>query len=431
MTRPQSGPAWLGFLILLSLVVAACGQVTPLPGGPTPTVTVPPGLPVVVTLAGRVDQDTLAFLDEQIAAFEAANPDVRVEILSTPRDAAERQEWFATRLQQRDRTVDILLLDETWLTRFAANGWLAPLDAYARLYGVRTDDFFPATVQANTIAGRLMALPWAADVGVLYFRRDLLDRYGYDPPATWADLQRIALDLKAREGVPYGFVWQGALYESLTCNVLEYVWAYGGDVLDESGKVVFASPQTRAALQQMRDMVASGASPQEITTYNEGKSLRAFENGEAAFLRTWSYAWNQLNAADSPAAGKAGVAPLPASCLAGQSLALSASSLHPGQAFRFMAFLVGYEQQVQLARQTGQRPTLAAAYRHQALAGDPFFSSLSAALAVAHPRPQTAAYPQVSEAISSEVNRMLAGQQDAVTTAANVQQRIEAVLPRP
>ncbi len=431
MTRPQPGPAWIGPLILIGLLAAGCGPALPPSAGPTPTVTIPPGLPVVVTLAGRFDQDTLAFLDGQIALFEAANPDIKVEIIHVPGNLAERREWFAARLGQGDRTADLLLLDTAWLAGFAAGGWLAPLDEYTRLYGVTTDGFWPATVQAHTIAGRLVALPWTADGGLLYFRADLLDRYGYAPPATWADLQRLALDLKAREGLPYGFVWQGAASDSLTCNALEYVWAYGGDVLDERGNVLFDSPQTRAALQQMGDMVASGASPQDITTYGEGQSLHTFQNGEAAFLRHWSYAWGRLHAADSPVAGRVGVAPLPASCLMGQSLALSAFSLHPDQAFRFMAFLVGYEPQVQLALQTGQPPALATAYQHRALAGDPFFGNLPTALATARPRPRTAGFPQASEAIYTEVYRMLAGQQDAAVTAANIRQRLQAVLRGP
>lgn len=431
MTRPRPGPAWIGPLVLIGLLVAGCGPALPPSAGPPPTVTVPPGLALVITLAARVDQNTLAFLDEQIATFEAANPEIRVEIITVRGNAAERQEWFAAHLQQGDRTVDLLLLDETWLAGFSARGWLAPLDEYTRLYGVEVDRFLPAAVSASTVAGRLVALPWIADDGLLYFRADLLNKYGYAPPATWADLQRLALDLKAREGLPYGFVWQGAASESLTCNALEYVWAGGGDVLDERGNVIFDSPQVRAALQQMSDMVASGASPQEITTYEEGKSLRTFQSGEAAFLRDRSYAWGRLNAADSPVAGRVGVAPLPASCLAGQSLALSAFSLHPDQAFRFMAFLVGYDRQVRLALQTGRPPALATAYQHQALAGDPFFASLPAALAVARPRPRMADFSQVSEAIYTEVNRMLAGQQDAAATAARVQGRIQAVLRGP
>jgi ABC-type glycerol-3-phosphate transport system substrate-binding protein len=228
-------------------------------------------------------------------------------------------------------------------------------------------------------------------------------------------------------------VWQGAAYESLTCNTLEHVWAFDGRVLDESGQVAFDSPQTRAALQQMADLVTSGASPQEIATYREGTALAAFQEGDAALMRNWSYAWAILNERGSPLAGRVGVAPLPATCLAGQSLALSAYGLHPEQAFRFMAFLAAHDQQLQLALGSGQPPAVEAVYRDLALGDDaPLYAALHAALSAARPRPRATAYQDLSAAIYSEVNKMLAGEQDVAATAANAQRGIEStVQPQP
>ena len=426
-----SFPSGLFLLILLLCgTLAACGH-PPLPAdGPTPTVTVPPGMPVVITLAGWFDAATFPFLDGEIADFEAANPDIRVGILEMPRDATQRREQFVALLQQGDTGVDILLLDDSWLAGLVAGGGLTPLDRYVRSQDLSLADFLPAAVEANRIHGQLMALPWIADGGLLYFRADLLDRYGHTPPTTWAELQRLALDLKAREGLPSGYVWPGAAYEGLTCSTLEFVWASGGDLLDNSGQLLFDIPPTRSALQQMSDLIASGASPPEVTGYQEGKTLAAFQKGEAALMRNRAYAWAILNAPDSPLAGRVGVAPLPASCLMGQSLALSAHSLHPEQALRFMAFLVGHQAQVRLALQTGQPPALVTAYEDEALAGDPFFAHLPSALAGARPRPQTAAYPRLSEVIYTEVNRMLSGQQSASTTAANIQRRGEEAIQK-
>jgi multiple sugar transport system substrate-binding protein len=426
--------------ILLVLLVAglltACGPASPSPSapaaGPTPTVTVPVDLPVVIALRGQFRDQGLVALDQLIARFEAANPDVRVEVVDLGGNADQQRRRIANQLGSGDSSVDVYLVDDIWLGEFTSQGWLVSLDKYVTSYGVEPGGFLAPAVEANTIDAQLMALPWSADGGALYYRADLLDRYGIQPPADWAGLQRISLDLQDQEGVDYGLVWQGGAYESLTCNTLEFVWAYGGRVLDEEGKVVFDSAQTRAALEEMRNLVTSGVSPQDTATYDEVNSLDAFERGEAVFLRHWASSWVSLGDGDSPLAGRVGVAPLPVPCLVEQGLALSAFSRYPDQAFRLMAFLAGVEGQVAWALATDELPALEAAY-HDAdlLTLDPSLEALPEILSGARPRPQTPVYPAVSEAIYTEVNRMLAGEQDVETTAVQIQQRIEDAIGGP
>jgi multiple sugar transport system substrate-binding protein len=420
-------------LAVICVFAAACGgpepDAPPTASGPTPTVTAPPGLPVTISIAGSFDDRELNLLDDQIAAFEALNPDVRVEVVRARKNSEARRQAFAALLEQGDSTRDIYVLDTTWLAPFAAADWLAPLDGLAGSHAVEVDGFLPATVHASSFNGQLMALPWTADAGLLYYRKDLLEKHGYEPPDTWAELQRIALELKGEESVSHGFVWQGAAYGTLTCNALEHVWAYGGDVLDEQGNVVFDSVETRPALQQMVDLISSGASPADVTAFNEGATLRAFQSDGAVFMRNGSFAWDRLQGDDSAVAGLVGIAPLPASCLGGESLALSAYSRHPDETFRFMAFLAAYEQQREMAHRGVHAPALETVYAAaELLSAAPNYTALHTALSGATPLPETLAHTDISEAIYSEVNRMLAGEQDAATTAANIQRRIEAVL---
>jgi multiple sugar transport system substrate-binding protein len=386
-------------------------------------------MPITIAITGRFDDRTLAVLDAQIALFEAQNPDVQVAVLSAPRRGARRHDTFVAKLSQGDTSRDIYVLDPTWLAEFDANEWLVHLDEYVNLNEIDLHDFLPATIQANTLDGQLVALPWLADGGLLYYRRDLLERHGYQPPETWTDLQRVALDIQVQEDLPYGFVWQGANSESLTCNTLEFVWAYGGDVLDKDGSAVFDSAPTRAGLQQMADLVSLDISPSDVATYTEATTLADFQRGDAVFMRNWAYAWDRLNSSDSPLAGQIGLAPLPVSCLGGQSLALSTHSLHPEQASRFMAFLVDQQQQLQIARQGVQPPVLETVYRDaELLAEEPIFQDLHTALSNTRVRPQSPAYLALSEAIYTEVNRMLQAEQDAATTATIIQRRLEAIL---
>ena len=423
MTAPRTILALL--VTLAALLTGGCGSPAPAPSpspsGPTPTVTVPIEMPVVVSLYGFFDDQTLALLDGQIAIFEAANPDVRVELVAERDDPERRRQAFARHLAQGDTGRDIYLINNYWLAGLAAEGWLLPLDDYLQAEGLTPGIFLPPAAQASTLDGRLMALPWTADAGLLYYRQDLID----DVPRTWPELARLA----GAQGTPYGLVWQAAAYETLTCNTLEFVWAYGGQALDAAGRAAFDTPQARAALQQMAALVATGATPPEVVSYREAATLEAFERGETAMMRNWFYAWDRLNAPGAPLAGRVAIAPLPAACLGGQSLALSAGSLYPAQAFRFMAFLVGHQQQAQLGRQGIQPPARETVYRDEALLEDrPALRSFYAAVAVARPRPLSPIYPAISEAIYTQANALLRGEQDAAAAAAAIQAQIEAAL---
>jgi len=431
--RPFGLVVTLLALVLLS-GLTACGrtelQPSPAPGGgPTPTVTVPFEMPVTVSLVGEFREGELALLEEQIARFEAENPAILVEIVEPGTHSGSLRETLGQALEVGDRELDVLVLDDAWLAQFAARGWLAPLDDYVAARGVALNGFFPGTIEASTINGQVWALPWIADGGLLYYREDLLARYGLAVPVTWPDVQRTALELQRQAGLPLDYVWQGAAYESLTCNTLEFVWASGGAVLDSDGNAAFDSPQNRAALQQMSALVTTGASPEDIVTYREGTTLNSFRGGASALMRNWPYAWDRLRDDDSAVEGLVGAVPLPASCLFGQVLALSADSMVPEQAFRLMEFLVAGDQQLQLARELGRPPALKQVYDDPGLLqARPFFGTLRLVLDQVRPRPRSAVYPQLSEAIYSEVNRMLSGEQDAGETATRVQERIEAAL---
>jgi ABC-type glycerol-3-phosphate transport system substrate-binding protein len=103
--------------------------------------------------------------------------------------------------------------------------------------------------------------------------------------------------------------------------------------------------------------------------------------------------------------------------------------LRPEKALRFIAFLVGPEQQVQMALAANQPPALETAYGDKSLlAQRPDYEMLHKVFVGAGTRPSVPAYRQLSEAIYSEANRMLAGEQGLEATVANIQRRAEAIL---
>jgi multiple sugar transport system substrate-binding protein len=368
-------------------------------------------------------------MDAQIAAFEAANPGIRVEIVRAPRDTAERREWISSRLAAGDTTIDIYVLDAPWPLEFAARGDLVPLEDPLAVEGVDLDSFLENTVRANLMNGHLVALPLTADAALLYYRRDLLERHGYGQPATWDELKEMALSIQHQDDITHGYVWQGTPEEDLTCSVMEQIWSLGASSIDEAGTLLLDGPETQAALEQMKAFLDTGVSPADTAQYDQVAVLSAFRDGDALFMRNWFPVLVYLDSDDSPVAGKVGLGALPTSCSGGQSLGLSAHSLHPEEALHFMAHLVSHEAQARLAVAAGQPPVLRAAYQDATLVSQmPILETLGPAFSAARVRPSIPEYAQISDAIAENVNRMLANEQDVQSTADSIQAEIRSVL---
>ena len=146
-------------------------------------------------------------------------------------------------------------------------------------------------------------MPWYTDAGLLYSRVDLLEKAGFSgPPQTWEELQEMANKVMRDEGIPNGFVFQGAEYEGGVCNGLEYIRTHGGDVLDpnDPSKVIIDSPESAAGLATWHSMLESGASPEAVLQYQEDESHATFLNGEAVFIRNWPYMYALAGSSDFP-----------------------------------------------------------------------------------------------------------------------------------
>jgi len=388
-------------------------------------------MPVTITMAGSFTQPVLQVLDEQVAAFEAANRDLKVEIVRMPKDAERRRAAVAEQLGSGDSSIDLYVLESGWAAELAASGGLLSLDGYLTSAGASTATVLPGALKADTFGGQILALPWSVDAGLLYYRRDLLERLGYEPPVSWAELQQVALAGKQREGLGYGYLWPGTAGDTLTCITLEWIWSADPAAAAEGLRPAFDHPGAQTALQQMAGLITSGASPPDLAAYGEGQVLETFMKGDALFMRGGFSAWDYLNSQDSPVADQVGIAPLPESCLAGKALALSVRSLHPDKAWRFATFLVGTEQQVEMAQAAHQPPADEAAYHDASLLqAYPVLEPLRHALSAARSRSPDPGYAIGSAAVAVEVNRMLSGEQDAAATIGAIRSRL-AAIPSP
>jgi multiple sugar transport system substrate-binding protein len=402
----------LGAVLALALAAAGCRRAD---AGPP-----------AVTFSGSALGAEGALLKRQIVRYVATHPGAHVEIQPTPDDANQRHQLYVQWLNARVGNPDVLQLDVIWTPEFAAAGWILPLDRFSP----PRDSFFPATVRANVWADRLYALPWFADVGLLYRRTDLAPT----APATVEELVAAAKKGVAhRAGPRYGIVWQGARYEGLVTGFLEYLGAYGGQIMTDDGRVVVDSPEAVRALTFMRDQIYTlGVAPQEVLTWHEEEARFAFQNGNAVFMRNWPYAYATMQSdRESRVAGRFTASTMPAApgghptaALGGGQLAINAFSDRPREAYALIAYLTAPDQMLERAAVVGQYPTRPALYDDPRLASAlPLpVGEARRAIESATPRPVIPIYSQLSELLQIQLHRALVRQatpEEALRTAAS------------
>jgi multiple sugar transport system substrate-binding protein len=392
----------------------------------------PAGGPAVVVFPGSMLGQEGQVLQRQIARFQAAHPEIRVVQRPTPDAADQRHQLYVQWLNARASEPDILQLDAIWTPEFAAAGWILDLDRFRP----PTDSFFPATIAANRWGGRLYALPWFVDVGMLYWRTDLMRA----PPATFDELERVAERARAEHGLRYGLVWQGARYEGLVTVFSEYLGGFGGRILEGGRVTVGAAPAVRA-LTAMRDQIyREGIVPQSALTWHEEESRFAFQNGETAFMRNWPYAYALMqDSAASRVAGRYAVAVMPAApggrgtaALGGAQLAINANSEHPAEAWTVIQYLTRPEQMLERARGVGQFPTRPALYDDPALARALAIPPVQARAVIEHavPRPVTPVYTQLSDILQVYLHRALTRQLEPAAALERAAGEMQALLDR-
>jgi multiple sugar transport system substrate-binding protein len=214
-----------------------------------------------------------------LAEFEARNPGVRVRSEALSWSADDQHQLYVIDLEGRSPGFHVMMLDVIWVPEFARAGWLLDLSRHVGPGDLAP--FFPSTVVPATWGGRVWALPWNVNVGLLYYRTDLLTRHGLTPPVTWDDLTSAVRRVQAGERDPRleGYLWQGKQYEGLVVNVLEAMWAAGTDLLDAGGGVFPDAGRAAEALGFLRGLITSGVSPPWVTAGDEELTRRAFGDG--------------------------------------------------------------------------------------------------------------------------------------------------------
>lgn len=293
-----------------------------------------------------------------IDKFEAENPDIRINLVEGPSATNLIEDLHTSAFILGDSPYDLIYLDIAWVPKFAAAGWL--VDLSDRISQEELDAFLPGDVAGGRYQGGLYRLPFRTDMGMLYYREDLLAEAGYDPPQTFAELMETSKALQAETQADWGYLWQGKQYEGLSAMFVEILEGYGAFWVDpDTNEVGLDRPEAIAAVQFLTDTIAEGVSPPGTTTYTEPETLRFFRNGNSIFLRNWPYVWAEVNKDDSPIKGKVAIKPMVhkpglegGACQGGWGLGIAKSSQHPDEAWRAIEFFSSPEVQKQFVLDT-------------------------------------------------------------------------------
>jgi trehalose/maltose transport system substrate-binding protein len=366
-----------------------------------------------------------------------------VEYISRPADATATLHLYLQYWGSKSADVDVYMVDVIW------QGIAAPhaVDLSKYVTPDEIKQFFPRSIENNKVKGRLVSLPWFMDAGLLYYRTDLLEKYGYQaPPKTWEELAQMAKKIEDGEraaGNPdfQGYVFEGKSSESLTCNAVEWIYSYGGGtIIGPNKNVTINNLNAIKALETAKGWVGTIA-PVEVTTYGEEEARSIWQAGNAAFMRNWPYAYPLAANPKSPISGKFAVAVLPkggdagknAACLGGWQLMVSAYSKVPNASVDLVRYLTSPEIQKRHATDLGLLPTLPALYSDPDLAEKiPWFKNAPEILANAVARPSTvtgASYNQLSSGVFENVNKVLTGEESADDAVLGIERVARRILP--
>lgn len=362
--------------------------------------------------------ETPQLWEQAISQFEKQNPGVKIAREIAPNSSTQFHDLLAQKLRNRDTSLDVFMMDVIWPAEFASAGWVLPLDDF--FSAAEQKNFLDAPISANRYRGRIFGVPLFIDAGLLYYRKDLLEKYRMAPPRLWPDMVEQAKTILAAEKDPHlvGFSGQFKQYEGLVCNMMEYILSNGGALWDEK-RLTSALQHKRAkdAVRFVRNRIIGEISQRGVLAYEEPESLALFTQGRAIFFRSWPYAWQIANdATESKIAGRVGMTPLPAfpgndgaATLGGWQLGISRYSNNPELAWRFIAFMTSHHMQKRIALTLGRAPTRAALYQDTELAAKiPHLPSLLQTFKQAVPRPTTPVYVPLSNIMQRYFSAALA-----------------------
>ncbi|WCR09127.1 ABC transporter substrate-binding protein [Paracoccus fistulariae] len=362
--------------------------------------------------------NAIEVLEETVKPWEEETGHT-VKIVTMPSSTSDQFAQYRLWLAAGTSDIDLYQTDVIWAPQLA--------DHFVDLSEAAKDvlpDHFQAVIESQTVDGRLVAMPLYTDAAALYYRSDLLEKYGKEVPKTWEELTATAQEIQDAERAEgnnnmWGYVWQGNAYEGLTCDALEWVKSFGGgQIVEPDGTISINNEAAAKALDLAASWVGT-ISPEGVLSYQEEEARGVWQTGNAVFMRNWPYAYSLSNSDDSAVKGKFDVAPLPAgdagpaATLGGWNVAVSKYSDNQEAAISLAMYLAGPAGQKLRALKSSHLPTIATLYDDAEIAEEtPLIPRWKEVFESAVPRPSAPTkgkYNEVSAKFWSAVHDTLAG----------------------
>lgn len=391
----------------------------------------------VVKIVYSKGQDATGGTRKIVEEFNKRNKNIQVEFREMPADTGQQHDAYVTMFNGGSSEIDVMELDTIWPAEFAQAGYLQELDRFLQQdKEIKLEDYNQGAVSAASFNGKQWAMPKYIDTGLLFYRKDIISED--EVPKTWDELIASAKENQGKEGTKFGYLMQAKQYEGLVCNGIEFIYSYGGKILDENGKVVINTPESVKGVAKLVEVATMDAVPDNITTFIEQEAHTAFIEGQSPYVRNWPYQYGLANdPSQSKIVDKVGVAPLPAgdkghaAALGGWMVGINKFSKHKKEAWEFVKFMTGPEGQKIAAIHGALAPTIPALYEDkEIIEKNPFFAEkgFQEGIEAAVARPVAANYPEVSEVIQIELSKAIAKEVTPEQAVQNLEKGLKAVL---
>ena len=372
--------------------------------------------------------------------FEKKNPGSKIDMETGGATSEAQRQYLSTVLNAKDSAIDLYMIDIVNPMQYARAGWLEPLDAYLGAEaGTLMKNYLPAYASADVVDGKIVALPAFADAQFLYYRKDLFEKYGVKSPATWDEL---AVGLKKildgeKNTAMNGVATTGAAIEGAVCSFLKPYWSQGKDFNDASGRMTLDKAAAQKGVEMWLSLVDRGVMQKNIGEVKPADMNNAFKAGNLVAMVNWGFAWDILQTqADSTVKGKVGVLPLPAmtggksaTCIGGWQWAVSAFSKNKAAAAKLARFMSSPESAKFLAIEGSLLPVFPQTYSDaDVLKKLPHYRDALPVVQAARGRPMSDRYGEVSDAIRTTTNAMLARTVKPADGVAEIENKLRRVM---
>ena len=380
-------------------------------------------------------KDTSGNLPKLIQKFNDSHPNGKVTLHELPDEADQQRQQMVQNTQIKNPKMAVLNVDVVWTAEFAANQYIEalPPDQFP------TEGFLKPTVDSATYFNKLYAYPHRSNGGLMFYRKDLLEKYSLQVPTTFDEMKAACDKITAGENNSKLSCYAGQFnkYEGLTVNFDEAVHGAGGVIVGDDGKPNVATPEATKGLQTLVDMFKNGDIPKAAITWTEEEGRKAFQDGELIFHRNWPYVYAFAAKTDgsSKVNGKFDAAPLPGisqpgvSSLGGGNLGIAKNAENKGTAADFLKFMAMADQQESDTLATGNAPVLESVYADpDVLKKYPFFPNLLKSIQTAKPRPKAVQYGDVTLAIQDAAYGALQGQTAPDAALQALQSKLQTLI---